>query len=129
MFCPECKSEYVEGITECAECEAPLVEELPPEPEDIVEYENFVRLETFLARHEAELGKSVLDANGIESFIASDDAGGIRPELAFFRGVHLLVHQADVEKANELFKDLKTSQAQEGEEPAGEGEEGGEEED
>ncbi len=119
MFCPKCKSEYVEGITECAECEMQLVEELPPEPEEVVEYENFVRLKTYHTRHEAEFSKSVLDANGIESFIASDDAGSI-PGLAFSRGVYLSVHQADVEKANELFKDLEASQGQEGEGEKGE---------
>jgi len=29
MFCPECKAEYREGFTRCADCEAELVEELP----------------------------------------------------------------------------------------------------
>lgn len=30
-WCPVCRNEYREGITECADCHVPLVEELPPE--------------------------------------------------------------------------------------------------
>lgn len=29
MFCSRCKTEYVEGVTECADCRIPLVHELP----------------------------------------------------------------------------------------------------
>lgn len=30
-WCPICRNEYREGITECADCHVPLVDELPPE--------------------------------------------------------------------------------------------------
>lgn len=33
-WCPKCKSEYREGITECADCKVPLMDELPPESEN-----------------------------------------------------------------------------------------------
>lgn len=31
MWCPQCRNEYREGITECADCHVSLVDELPPE--------------------------------------------------------------------------------------------------
>ncbi len=31
MYCPNCRAEYREGFTECADCGVPLVDELPPE--------------------------------------------------------------------------------------------------
>ena len=36
MFCPDCESEYREGVTRCADCDVPLVEELgePERPTD-----------------------------------------------------------------------------------------------
>lgn len=42
-WCPKCKCEYREGITECADCKVPLVDELPAaepiEEEDMFSYE------------------------------------------------------------------------------------------
>ena len=36
-FCPNCKAEYVAGITRCSDCDLPLVDHLPEEQH--VEYE------------------------------------------------------------------------------------------
>ncbi len=110
MFCPKCRSEYVDGMTECVDCKVLLVGELPPEEVVEYDYENFVTLRTYLNRAEAELDHSVLEANQIEAFISSDDAGGSRPELSFLRGVKLLIHQKDVERAEKLFKDLPAAE-------------------
>ena len=109
MFCPKCRSEYVDGVSECEDCQVALVEELPEEAEDEYEYEHFVSVKTYLTRAEAELDQSVLAANGIESFVASDDAGGVRPELAFFRGVKLMIHAKDLERVEQIFDDLKNA--------------------
>ena len=38
-FCPDCRSEYREGFTACADCGAALVPGLAPEPEVVAEAE------------------------------------------------------------------------------------------
>ena len=59
----------------------------------------------FSSRLEAELAKSLLESQGIKSFISADDAGGMRPGMfAYAPGVELIVREEDLEKAKELLK-------------------------
>jgi len=45
MFCPRCDTEYIEGITLCADCQGELVEEMPPEPpKPTLEYIDYIEL-------------------------------------------------------------------------------------
>ena len=62
MFCPQCRAEYREGFTECPDCGALLVTELPPEPEP--EEEESLELTTVLVTGNPvviALAKSLLD--------------------------------------------------------------------
>ena len=49
MFCPKCRTEYRKGFATCADCNVPLVGELPPHtPEQLkdLERKNMVRVAT-----------------------------------------------------------------------------------
>ena len=37
MFCPKCHAEYIAGFRRCADCDVPLVEELPQPPKRVRE--------------------------------------------------------------------------------------------
>lgn len=110
MFCPQCQSEYVDGITECVDCHVPLVAEL--QSETLPNYEDFQVIRTYANRYDAELGKSVLEANGIETLIAADDAGGTVLGLELAEGVKLLVRAEELDNAEEIFKDLESLPAE-----------------
>ncbi len=63
-----------------------------------------VKVATFFYRHEAELARSVLSANGIQSIIKADDTGGPVPGLEYVRGVHLYVHIGDAALARQILE-------------------------
>jgi hypothetical protein len=67
--------------------------------------DDFVVLRTFSYRQEADLAHGALHAAGIESMVRSDDAGGLRPGMAFANGVELIVRAEDADAAAEILDD------------------------
>ena len=59
---------------------------------------------TFLNKIEAEIAQGALEAAEIESMVAADDAGGLRPGL-WMSGVRLLVRAEDAERAAKVLKE------------------------
>jgi hypothetical protein len=57
-----------------------------------------VEIATYATRSDAELAQSVLEAAGITSVLAADDAGGAYP-FDLSGGARLLVDEADAEDA------------------------------
>ena len=65
---------------------------------------SLVEVASFFYRHEAELARSVLYANGIEAVITSDDTGGQGPGLQYVLGAHVLVHPGDAALARRILE-------------------------
>ena len=104
MFCPECKSEFIKSIEICPDCKVDLVEELPPEPKpEFIDYEEV--LATYNPSDIAFL-KSIFDAEEIYYFFKGEHFMYIRP-LA--DPVRLMVRADQVERVNELLKDVELS--------------------
>jgi imidazoleglycerol phosphate synthase glutamine amidotransferase subunit HisH len=53
-------------------------------------------------RHEAELARSALEAQGIEAMVEADDCGGQRPLMGANVGVKLLVRRSDESRAKDV---------------------------
>ncbi len=67
--------------------------------------EELVVARIFTFRHEAEIARGMLEAEGIEAVIAADDCGGQRPLMgAASGGARLLVRRADEKKAKNLLQ-------------------------
>ena len=104
MFCPECKSEFIEGITKCPVCDIKLIDELPPEPEpEFVDYKEI--LATYNPTDVAFL-KSLLDSEGISYFFKGERfmyAGPLADP------VRLMVRTDQVAQAIDLLQDVELS--------------------
>ena len=62
----------------------------------------------FYSRGEAEIVRELLLANGIESFVSSDDCGSVDPALSFARGVRLFVVEEDAPLARKVLAESET---------------------
>lgn len=71
-----------------------------------------VVVEKFSTRFEAEMAAGLLEAEGIQTFISADDAGGAYPPLQYVRGVRLIVFQEDERRAREILSDWRQAQDQ-----------------
>ena len=61
-----------------------------------------VTIRTYQVEHEADLAHAVLGANGIESLVMRDNAGGMLPMLQPLFQIRLLVRRADVDDARAI---------------------------
>jgi len=70
-----------------------------------------VVVHTFDNRQEAEMAKSALEAAEIDSFVRSDDGGGMETGLWRGNGVEIVVRTEDVEAARDVL-DLPATPAE-----------------
>jgi hypothetical protein len=64
--------------------------------------DELVVVRTYTYRHEAEVGRSMLEGHKLDAVISGDDAGGVQPALGAANGVRLLVKRRDEHKARQL---------------------------
>jgi hypothetical protein len=121
MYCPKCRTEYQKGSTTCADCEVPLVTQLPPEPPppQAPEYVNFINLYSPQNESEMSLIKSILDSEGISYFVRNDNFGSLEvgPHIGLFNAKMIQVQDDQYESAKELLNDYLDKTHEQIEEP------------
>jgi hypothetical protein len=100
MYCPECKTEYVEGILLCADCGVALIPELPVELSNSIGDDEYEGILTNLNASDIAIIKSLLDSESIDYYIHG--------EFSSVFVVHsLMVSKSQVDEAKEILKDLE----------------------
>ena len=107
--CPKCRTEYRTGFNTCAECDIPLVAELPPEPppDPDPEYVKYVHLYSPQNEIELTLLKSIFDSESIPYFIRNDRFGSLEvgPWIGLYNAKMIEVRDDQIERAKELLTD------------------------
>ncbi len=104
MICPNCKTEYIRGVTQCAECEVPLVDALDSSAPKISDESGIVSVWEGNDPGECATIKGALEKAGIP--VIDQEAAGhfifpsMRPKTEIY------VSSADVEGAKKVLLDL-----------------------
>jgi Putative prokaryotic signal transducing protein len=106
-YCPTCKTEYVEGKTECTDCGAQLVAELPFQAVP-GEGTTWVEITSTGTDDEARLIKGFLDAEGIPAQIENVKFTAEPVNFGTMGDIRIYVSAEDEQRALDLLKQRQT---------------------
>jgi len=105
MICPQCRVEYRDEITQCADCRVALVDASALE-NDVDAAENDVELLPVISTSnfgDIALIKSLLDAEGIVYFVEGENFNTVSP---WIQPVRFLVREDSFEKARDVLSNF-----------------------
>jgi len=119
MFCPQCGSEYVDGVSQCMECRVPLVDETPARPaRSTVASDPVVVFESDRAELVA-IAKSILISAEVPFGVCGEEVQDLFGYGRFpagasllIGGVQLVVPPADAADAKALLAELDSGRSE-----------------
>ncbi|MDL2275301.1 hypothetical protein LJC22_04140 [Desulfosarcina sp. OttesenSCG-928-G10] len=106
MYCPECRSEYVDGIYRCAQCQVDLIAKPPPPDPRLPEFVDYEEVLQTWSPSDIAFLKSFLDSENIGYFFKGERFLHMRP-LA--DPVRLMVRTDQVKMVFEMLKGVSLS--------------------
>lgn len=114
MYCPSCRTEYVEGVTKCSDCGAALVRVIPALEHD----DEPLRMAHTTNPRTAPMIQELLRNNGIESILQGEESASTLPAAGELDQVRIWVRESAKSRADELIhaffepdEDISTDEA------------------
>jgi len=107
MYCPKCRTQYIDNVNECYDCKVPLVDKLPEETP--LEKIKWVALAPLAGEIYADMVEEVLQNMNIPHFTKSDwatSAFNISSANLVGTKVTLFVPEENREEATKVVEDL-----------------------
>jgi hypothetical protein len=104
--CPNCKYEYVPGITICPDCNTPLVDAIDLNNYSELSEEDWVLVYTSFSEIDADMLKENLESAGISASVLSQKDSSF-PAPGDLSTIKLFVKKADVTETLEFIQEVK----------------------
>jgi hypothetical protein len=113
-ICPNCKYEYIQGITICPDCNTKLVDTLELNNFDELSEDDWALVYTSFSVIDVDMLKEYLESSGIAASILSQKDSSF-PAPGDLSTVKLFVRKADVQEALEFIQTVKSKSLESGE--------------
>lgn len=112
--CPNCKYEYVPGITICPDCNSPLVDSIELKKYEELSEKDWVLVYTSFNEIEIGMLKENFESAGITASVLSQKDSNF-PAPGGLSTIKLFVQKADVSEALEFIQDVMKKESDSGE--------------
>jgi len=112
MYCPRCRAEYREGFEECLDCNCQLVDDLPPESDEMIDDIELTTVLTTDSSDTAEVASHILEDSGIYFYVKGGGFDKVTVGYDHMVGpIRVQVYEEDGELAMSLLEDLEDGPA------------------